>query len=269
VAIVCIHDRDEIERFARRDPARHLYELGDLDDFHWPHTSWYGLRDGEGLSQLVLLYADLQVPVLLANAEPPVESMAELLGALAPMLPRRFYAHLDPRTIDSLAPWYAVEAYGMHDKMALRDRAAIARVDFSAVLTLHPVELDLAAVQALYRVAAPATWFVPRMLESGVYCGVRVDGDLVSVAGVHAYSHAQRVAVLGNVATHPAWRGRGFATAACAHICARALAEGIEHIGLNVKADNAAAIACYRRLGFEPIAMYGEYMLTAQAPPSR
>jgi predicted GNAT family acetyltransferase len=108
----------------------------------------------------------------------------------------------------------------------------------------------------------PLDWFVPRMLESGVYCGIRVDGDLVPVAGVHAYSRAQR-AVLGKAATHSGWRGRGIATAACAHVCARALAERIEHVGLNVKAD-AAAIACYRRLGFERVGTYGEFMLTAK-----
>ena len=32
----------------------------------------------------------------------------------------------------------------------------------------------------------------------------------------------------------------------------------VDHIGLNVKADNAAAVACYRRLGFRPVAEYEE-----------
>jgi len=39
------------------------------------------------------------------------------------------------------------------------------------------------------------------------------------------------------------------------------LLEDVCHIGLNVKADNDAAISCYRRLGFETVAPYGEYMV--------
>jgi ribosomal protein S18 acetylase RimI-like enzyme len=35
----------------------------------------------------------------------------------------------------------------------------------------------------------------------------------------------------------------------------------VDYIGLNVKADNTGAISCYERLGFEKIALYGEYTL--------
>ena len=34
---------------------------------------------------------------------------------------------------------------------------------------------------------------------------------------------------------------------------------GVGHVGLNVKADNPAAIACYQKLGFARVADYGEY----------
>jgi predicted GNAT family acetyltransferase len=100
----------------------------------------------------------------------------------------------------------------------------------------------------------------PLKYETKQYYGVKEDGRLVSVAGVHVYSPRYGVAALGNVATRPAWRGRGLAKRATARLCQSRL-EHVPHIGANVKADNLPAIACYRRLGFETIASYGEFMV--------
>ena len=109
----------------------------------------------------------------------------------------------------------------------------------------------------------PGTWFQPRMLETGRYVGIRRDGELVSVAGVHVWSPRWRVACLGNVATLPSARGEGLATAACASLCRMLLADGIDVISLNVRADNAAAIRAYEKLGFVHAADYVEVMLEA------
>jgi hypothetical protein len=41
----------------------------------------------------------------------------------------------------------------------------------------------------------------------------------------------------------------------------QSLAEHVDNVGLNVKADNAAAVAMYRRLGFEVVGSYYELMV--------
>lgn len=90
---VALHEKDEIAAFLGRDPAPHLYAIGDLDDFFWPYTSWYALRDGGPVTQLALLYFGTDLPVLLAYAADPSEEMGDLLRSLLPLLPRRLYAH--------------------------------------------------------------------------------------------------------------------------------------------------------------------------------
>jgi predicted GNAT family acetyltransferase len=100
------------------------------------------------------------------------------------------------------------------------------------------------------------------MLETQRYVGIRDGADLVCVAGVHVWSQEWRVAALGNVATLPEARGRGLATTACAHLCSMLLGDGIDTISLNVRADNAAAIAAYEKLGFAHAADYVEVPLT-------
>lgn len=61
-----LHDREEIEEFLRRDTPLHLYALGDLDDFFWPFTTWYGWREEGELQAVVLLYVGQSLPVVLA-----------------------------------------------------------------------------------------------------------------------------------------------------------------------------------------------------------
>ena len=56
-------------------------------------------------------------------------------------------------------------------------------------------------------------------------------------------------------------RGAGLATVACAALCHLLLADGIDVISLNVRADNRAAIRAYEKLGFAHAADYVEVLL--------
>jgi ribosomal protein S18 acetylase RimI-like enzyme len=257
--VICLHTKKAVEEFCRRNPFLHLYAIGDLDDFFWPHTTWFALQERGEVCQLALFYTDptMRVPTLLALAEPPEDSMRDLLRALRPVLPRRFYAHFTGTTADVLSDDYRIQSHGRFHKMGLIDPSRLASIDASEAVALTPA--DTPDLHALYGASYPGNWFVPRMLETGSYFGIRRDSALVSVAGVHVYSPEYKVAALGNITTRPDVRGQGLARLATAHLCQELRRAGIETIGLNVKAENRSAIACYEKLGFQHVADYGEY----------
>jgi ribosomal protein S18 acetylase RimI-like enzyme len=255
--IVTLHAKDEVEAFCRRNPFLHLYSIGDLDDFFWPYTTWYGLRTDGCVRQLVLVYTGQALPTVLALAEEPVDLLRELLRDLLRLLPRRFYAHLTEGTATALEQDYRLTSHGAHYKMGLTNPDPLDGLDGSTAVPLTPA--DAAALQELYAASYPGNWFVPRMLQTGFYFGVRRGTQLVSVAGVHVYSQQYKVAALGNITTLPEFRGQGLATVVTARLCQELGRAGIQSIGLNVKADNLGAIACYDKIGFTHVADYGEF----------
>ncbi|MCG8353173.1 MAG: GNAT family N-acetyltransferase [Chloroflexales bacterium] len=257
--LVSLHEKREIEAFVGQNPFLHLFELGDLDDFFWPHTIWYALKEQDAIRQLALVYMAGVTPVLMANPNSPLGQMRELLHGLLPLLPRRIYTHLHPAHVDVMARNYAVQERGLHYKMGLFDPPRLDTIDSAAVTVLSAA--DLPALEQLYHESYPENFFSARMLQSGYYYGVRQGETLVSVAGVHVYSKMYRTAALGNVTTHPTQRGKGLGRAICARLCRDLLRDGIEHIGLIVKADNRSAITLYEELGFKIISELGVYLL--------
>ncbi len=256
-----LDDRAQIEAFLRQNPELHVYSLGDLDDFFWPYTTWYGWEEAGELKDVALIYMSRTLPTIVGISEQPAV-IQKLLGEIGPQLPELFYAHLSPDVERAFSRTHVLEPHGLHYKMSLRDRACVRGVDCSAATRL--TVRDSVKLVRLYQESYPGNWFDLRALETGQYFGVRQDGRIVSVAGVHVYSERYGVAALGNIVTHPAYRGRGYARQVTARLCQSVL-DKVEHIGLNVKADNEAAIACYTGLGFETVAPYSEFTITRRA----
>lgn len=252
-----LHDKTEIESFLRKNIYLHIYGIGDLDDFFWHKTIWYGWTEDGEIREVVLIYTEPPLPTLHAMSEDPAV-MAELLESILHLLPRKFHAHLSPGLAEVFDGRGRVESIREHYKMALKDTSRIEDVDCSQVVRL--TENDLDDMLELYRQSYPQNWFDPRMLQTGQYFGIRAGGKLLSIAGIHVYSPQYKVAALGNIVTHPAHRNSGLARATTAKLC-QSLSETITHIGLNVKADNTAAISLYKKLGFEIITPYHECMI--------
>jgi ribosomal protein S18 acetylase RimI-like enzyme len=253
-----LSDRARLRAYFQRAPALHLYELGDLDDFFWPSARWYALEGERAIEAVALVYGATELPAVLALGE--VAPLSELLAGVRERLPARFYAHLSSGVVQSLAPRYSTELRARSLKMVLADPARLEAVDTSGAVRLGPA--DGAELQRFYARSYPDNWFDPRMLETGHYFAIH-DGEIVAAGGVHVYSPAERVAALGNIAVAVEHRGRGLGTQVTARIGRSLLAE-VDHIGLNVHADNRAALVCYERLGFVPVAPYEEHMAIAR-----
>jgi ribosomal protein S18 acetylase RimI-like enzyme len=233
-----------------------LYALGDLDDFFWPRTTWYGLNPFEGLSPIALQYAADACPTLLALARRPGR-MQQLVHSIVPLLPDTVHAHLTSGVVDALQPDYRIGRRKRMVRMMLRGKTQ-GEIPAAGVRRLNGQ--DLPELRRLYAESYEDNWFEERMLATGMYFGITADSRLVSVAGVHVYSPRYGVAALGNIATHPDYRGNGYGSAVTAELC-RHLRATVEFIGLNAATTNAAAIRVYRKLGFERVFDYEELLL--------
>ena len=253
-----LHDEQAIRAYLIQHPLRHIYELGDLDPFFWPQTSWYGWVDGERIEQLALVYLPGGIPVLLTHANAAGTGHEQFVQALCAVLPKRFYAHIDTPTMQMLGAVCAGEPHGAYRKMGLQDRALALTADCGAaeMLTVD----DIHALERLYAEAYPGNWFDARMVQTGCYAGIWHGDALVAAAGIHVVSERERVAALGNVTSHPTVRGQGYARQVCARLLRHLHTLGIAHIGLNVAATNLRAQQLYAGLGFVPVAEYHEVM---------
>ena len=257
MGVVHLHDKNRIEAFLRKNVYLHIYSIGDLDDFFWPDTAWYGWEEKGEIQAVALIYTGSTDPTLLALSEQQ-DVMWELVQSIFHILPGRFYAHLSPAVAEAVKRQSQIKSHGKHYKMGLKNTSLLHDTNYSQVIPL--TETDLDEMLGLYEESYPGNWFNARMLQTGQYFGLRLKNRLVSIAGVHVYSEKYRVAALGNIVTHPDYRGRGFGKAVTAKLC-QSLFEHVDNIGLNVKASNTAAIALYEKLGFEIVSTYYELMV--------
>jgi ribosomal protein S18 acetylase RimI-like enzyme len=243
-----LHNKGEIFEYLRHNPELQIYLIGDLDDFFWPKTIWYGLVEGNVIRSAALLYVAMETPTLLAFGEGDLGETALLLKSIRSYLPEKFNAHLSTGLVDVFGIENIIKMYGHNYKMALKKEPE--KISDNNMRFLSQNNLD--AINTLYSIAYPDNWFDRRMLETGKYLGYFSNGTLIGIAGIHVYSEEYKVAALGNITTHPDYRERGIAYKLTSALC-NDLKKTVNSIGLNVKSDNIAAIKCYQKIGFEII----------------
>jgi ribosomal protein S18 acetylase RimI-like enzyme len=176
-------------------------------------------------------------------AESSVEAMSALRDLLEPG--EILYVTGDELVeVEGLIEPTQIPGWQMHFEGDSGTETAAERHDDVQVLVLGAAEAQ--DMVLLTDVAFPG-FFRANTYRLGSYFGVRVDGELVALAG-------ERIAVPGYaeisaVCTHPAHTGRGYAATLIRQVMRAQAAAGIRSF-LHVAAANERAIALYERLGF-------------------
>ncbi len=145
------------------------------------------------------------------------------------------------------------DAYLVGEVLAMR-RMSVTQPDFTPVsgLTRRLRGRDANRINWLYSLEGGRGRYVAAAIEQAIYYGV-VEGDqLVSVAGTHIVAPNEGVAVVGNVYTHPEYRGRGYAERVTSAVSTELFERGCGEVVLTVDPLNTPAVAAYTHLGFRP-----------------
>jgi len=232
-----IADKALIRHLLNRDRRWCVYALGDLTPRMFAKCQWFA-------PDLTLVLHDYGTSILFAHG---TGSIQEALDHVT------YPVHLQVQQ-DALE-----EVERLADVANVKHMQRMAwDVDHAnprAALDSRAVRLaagDVAAIERLYADGASVNespdFFYASMVTDGVFAGVFEGEDLVAVAGTHLVSRDEGAAAIGNVYVRRDRRGHGLSRVATAAVL-RDL-RGIDTIGLNVRADNAAAIRVYESLGF-------------------
>jgi ribosomal protein S18 acetylase RimI-like enzyme len=263
-----IRDKAQIDAFLRTQAAANIYQLGDLEEPLWQDTHWLASSDGEGrLTALLLLYEapDPYPRALLAIDAIRADATHALLAEAASTLPDKMLLQLTPGFEHALSDTFKLRYLRTEHKMWLTDPSKLIADAGGRVVPLGPRDLD--EVEALMEVVYPpsgedAHFFHAGLLATGQYFGVREEGRLAGMAGVHVYAPPRGVGAIANVVTLPDFRNRGIGTCTTSAVARSLLRSGIDIVGLNVLTDNASAIHLYQRIGFEIVTQFTAWEAT-------
>lgn len=257
----------EIRTILRRDPAWGVYALGDLAPPMFAKTLWFG-------PDLTLVLHDFGTSILFAVG---TASVREALDHVS------WPVHLQVQreALDEVARHAHVEHQKQMWRMSWNGPPDHLRQGFGGqesgshidpgpqIAPGSAVRLSAADVPALQQLYADGDatgespdFFFPSMVTDGVFFGIYEDQQLIAAAGTHLLAREEGAAAIGNVYTRRDCRGRGLSRLVTGAVLA-SLA-GVETIGLNVRADNDAAIHVYETLGFVRHCPFFEALATAR-----
>lgn len=247
---------DQVRPLLEQDRPYAAYAIAQLEPRRFIYCDWYTATGPSG--QALLLHSRGG----LGHALFAVGDPAALDAALS--------LHPGPRfTFGSLRLEHrpVVESYFFLTRRQQMLRMSVTRQTFQPVsgAALRLFGRDIAAINRLYSVEGGPASYRPRHIDEGVYFGALEDGRLVSIAGTHVVSAAEGVAVVGNVFTHPRYRGRGLATAVTSAVTAELL-QTCPLVVLTVDAANEPAVKAYSRLGYQTHCTMHESPLIRKEP---
>jgi ribosomal protein S18 acetylase RimI-like enzyme len=254
--VTTLADPAAIRALLEPQRAYSAYALAQLDPKHYGNNKWY-LSSGPSGQALLVHSRSALGNALFALGD---TAALDVVLSLHPG-PRFAFGSLMLKHKD------VARKYFLMTRPQTMLRMAVTRENFkpAGITAQRLAGVDIIAVNRLYSMEGGPAAYRAEHLDDAVYYGIYDGRHLVSIAGTHVVSRAERIAVVGNVFTHPRHRGKGLATATTSAVT-DALLESCDLVVLTVEEANTPAVHVYTRLGYETQCKLHETPLVRKEP---
>jgi ribosomal protein S18 acetylase RimI-like enzyme len=235
-----LEDREAIRRFLESRPAYAAYALAQLEPHLFPLSRWWLAEGDSGRALLLHSRGGLGDALFAIGDVAPLKALLRLHPG-----PRSVFATCQAEHLDVVRRSFFLSQE--QPMLRMKVAADAFHAPQGEARRLHG--RDAGSINRLYRTEGAAASYTSRQIEEGVYFGAYAEERLVAVAGTHAVSPAQGVAVVGNVYTHPRHRDHGLGALVTGAVTAAAL-DACALVVLSVDPQNPAAVRAYQRLGY-------------------
>ncbi|EKD27214.1 MAG: GCN5-related N-acetyltransferase [uncultured bacterium] len=249
--VVQITDRKLISDYLSLDRVWSSEALLSLDDHYWRLATWYGYFDGKNIG-LALMFKKLSPQPVFLTGEPNCISHIIRQEVKA----NKVFLESPLSCLGVLKLFYNFSPALVMNKMQLHHFRPSSFPMDPQVRRLTPDDY-LPARDLYYRNTENAVFDVDQFNE-GIYFGIQIGPNIVSIAGTTVMSIDYRTVTIGNVITDNDFRHKGYATSCLINLCKELLAQSYDCICIKVSRGNNSALNVYRRLGFTKVCEYFE-----------
>lgn len=238
-------DKARILAFLEQDRIYHGYAICDLAPPLDVMSDWYGAYTAdERMSGLCLHYRGFVPNPLNVMGEP--DAVDAILRTVLQPSP----VYLICRPEHQATVWKYYQPEHVEDMIRMVVNPASFQPADSGIQPVRLRPTDLGELRELYG-TGEGNLFTEYMLRDGVFYGIWQDNRMVAVAGTHCIAPRYGIGAVGNVYTHPAYRGRGYAQICTGVVtCDLFTHHRCRDVILNVNRENRAAQTAYSHLGY-------------------
>ena len=238
-----LSDPDEIRKLLAPHRAYAAYAIGQLQPGLIEKTQWHLARGAAGDALLLHSQGGLGNALFTLGVGEPLEAMLQLYPG-----PRHTFLTCQTRQQETALRHFVLPVASTMARLHVdRERFQPVEGDVRRL-----TGRDVHRINSLYRADGTAAFYTAANIDRAIYYGAFEDGRLVAVGGTHVVSALDEIGVVGNVFTHPLYRGMGFGrrvTGAVTHDVLESCREAV----LSVDPANVAAVRAYERLGFHEV----------------
>jgi len=238
-----LRDPDEIRAMLAPHRTFSAYALGQLQPGLFEKTEWHVARGAAGEALLLHSKGGLGNALFSLGAPGALEAALQLHPG-----PKHTFLSCQTSHKDVVSDYFGIPRNSTMVRLRV-DRETFQPEPGNATRLSGR---DVFRVNNLYRADGTAAFYTADNINQATYYGVFADERLVAVAGTHVVSPVDEIAVVGNVFTHPFYRGQGFGRLVTSAVTQEVLKTCREAV-LSVDPANVAAVRAYGRLGYQEV----------------